>query len=262
MNHEVFETLAQVYAVGALDGDELAQFERHLAQGCPRCEAALRESTETLAKATLAGPPRIPPPDVRESLLRRARVESSAPARAPAPRRGWVRWAVGTAAAVVVGSALTGAYVAGYYEARLGTMAREMAALRRSLQREEASLRAQVAAYQSVVDLLRDPATRVLALRGAGPSPDATGRVIWHATAGGHVFVEKLPPAPPGKTYELWTIAGGTPRAAGLFEVDASGRGSHRAPPAAGPPVDVFAVTLEPAGGVDTPTGPIVLASK
>jgi anti-sigma-K factor RskA len=75
--------------------------------------------------------------------------------------------------------------------------------------------------------------------------------------------VAGLPPAPAGKTYALWTIVGGTPRPAGLFGVDAAGRGTHRiAPVSTGAPARVFAVTVEPEGGVPAPTGPIVLASK
>ena len=48
--HETYETLAAVYAVGALDGDDLAQFEVHLAEGCQPCATALRESREALAR--------------------------------------------------------------------------------------------------------------------------------------------------------------------------------------------------------------------
>jgi anti-sigma-K factor RskA len=108
---------------------------------------------------------------------------------------------------------------------------------------------------------LRDPATRVVALHALEPTPHAAARVIWNEATGGHVVVANLPPAPPRKTYELWTIARGTPRAAGLLATDASGSASRPiAPPERGP-VDVFAVTIEPEGGVAAPTGPTVLTS-
>jgi len=178
-------------------------------------------------------------------------------------RRGWLAWAVGTAAAALAAAAFTGGVVASRYEARLGLMARETAALRQRLQRDIVALEGQLAAYRSAAELLRDPAAQVLALRGVGPSPQATGRVVWHAVNGGHLFVANLPAPPPGKAYELWTIGEGAPQPAGVFQVDAQGRGSHRiAPVDATKPVKVFAVTLEPAGGVPAPTGPMVLASK
>ena len=86
--------------------------------------------------------------------------------------------------------------------------------------------------------------------------------MIWHPVAGGHLFVANLPAPPPGKAYELWTIGDAAPQPAGVFQVDGSGRGTHRiGPVAGGQPVKVFAVTLEPEGGVPAPTGPMVMAS-
>ena len=87
------------------------------------------------------------------------------------------------------------------------------------------------------------------------------GRLIWHETAGGQLFVANLPPAPAGKAYEMWTLGGPAPQPAGVFQVDASGRALHRLQPAGGP-ATTFAVTLEPEAGVPAPTGPIVLASR
>jgi hypothetical protein len=225
----------------------------------------VRETEEAMAAVAGAGPALAPPAHVKEALLRRAAAMAPVPgaARPAAPRAPWLRWAVGTAAAVVVGAAFTGAWVATRYEAQLGQMARQASALRERLRRDEGALREQVALYQSAIDLLRDPATQVITLGGLGPSPQASGRLIWHERAGGQLFVAKLPPAPPGQVYELWTIAGAAPRPAGVFQVDVAGAAVHRvAPLPEGPPVKVFAVTLEPAGGVEAPTGPMVLASK
>jgi anti-sigma-K factor RskA len=259
MNHEPYETLAATYAVGALDGQDLVDFERHLAGGCDVCQAALRESAETLATLARSRPPMIPPPAVKEELLRRI-AAASAPRRATRTRP--LVWAVGTVAAVIAGAAFTGAFVATRYEARLGVMARESAALRARVEHEEAALREQLAVYRSAADLLRDPQAQVVTLRGLGPSPEATARVIWHPANGGYLFVANLPSAPAGKAYELWTIGDAAPQPAGLFQVDASGRAAHRiAPPEGGKPVKVFAVTLEVEAGVSKPEGPMVLAS-
>lgn len=261
MNHDIFETQAAAYVLGALDGRERAEFEAHLAGGCAACEALLGDLRETLVAVAGDEPPRIPPPEVKEALMRRVAASSRGQAGVAADlRRTWLRWALGAAAAMIVGGFLTGSYVAARYEARLGQMARETVALREQLRREQAALRDQLTAYQEVVALLQDPATNVIALRGTGPSPQAQGRVVWNPRAGGRLLVSKLPTAPEGKAYELWTIAGGKPSPAGVFQVDASGQVSHRLEPVSGP-VDVFAVTLEPAGGVPAPTGPIVLAS-
>lgn len=260
MMHEELESLATIYAVGALDGVALAEFEAHLAARCARCEAAVRDHAETLAALAVADVRRIPPPETRALLLRR--LEATAPPRADT-RRAWLRWAVATAVAMIVAAAVTGMYVAARYEAGIGHMARDTAAMRERLRASEAMLHEQVARYAGIAELLRDPATRVVGLHGLGASSGAIGRVVWNQGTGGLVFVGNLPAAPPGKTYEMWTIAGGTPRPAGTFDVDATGTAAHRvAAPAGGPPVEVFAVTLESAGGVQAPSGPMVLASN
>ena len=249
MSHEPFETLAAIYAVGALDGDEVAQFEAHLPT-CPACQAAVRDAEETLARAVLTASPQVPPAAAREALVRRVAERRDVRSRA------WLRWAAATLVAAGAAAVFAGTWVAVRYEARLGQMAREMAAAKEAL-REELSL------DRRAVELLRDPTTRVVDLRGRDGAAAASGRMIWNAAGGGHLLATGLPPAPPGKTYALWAIAGGRSRPVGLFGVDASGRGGHRiAADTASAAVQGFAVTLEPEGGAPAPTGPIVLTSK
>jgi anti-sigma-K factor RskA len=259
MGHETFDELAAVYAVGALDGDDLSRFEAHLASGCDHCSTSLRDSDEALARMVLSGTPAVPPPAVKAALLER--VAADGRGRRARSRAGWVPWAAATAAAAAIAAMITGGVVASRYEAQLGHMARETAGVRQRLQESEESLRREVEVYRHAVELLRDPATRVVDLRGAGPAPEASARLIWHDKTGGQLFVANLPAAPAGKAYELWTIGSGAPQPAGTFQVDASGRGTHRVEPAASAPAK-FAISLEPEGGVPAPTGPIVLASR
>jgi len=257
MSHEPFETHAAVYALGALDGEERAAFEEHLGGGCAACATTVREHGETLADVARGVPPMIPPAHVKADLMRR--VSTTSPGR-PSRRRSWIRWGVATAAAVVAVTAFVAGLVASRYEARIGFMVRETARFRADRERQEAALRDRLALSQGVIDLLQDPATRVVTLGGSGPSPAAVGRLVWHDDRGGYLLVADVPSTPAGKVYELWTISAGQPRPAGVFTVDASGRATHPVA-ATRSPVQVFAVTLEPEGGVPAPTGPIVLAS-
>ena len=48
MSHEELLDLADVYVLGALDGDELSQFERHLSAGCSECRARVKAAGEVL----------------------------------------------------------------------------------------------------------------------------------------------------------------------------------------------------------------------
>jgi anti-sigma-K factor RskA len=240
MNHEAMDLHAAAYALGALDGEELLEFERHRAAGCDRCETFLRDSREALVSLEDSAPLPAPPPSVKEALMRRAAMEGRT-RRQPA-RRAWLPWMITTAAAMAVAALASGLYVSSRYEARVERLARD------------ASSSAQLAA------LLREPGTRLVTLQGTGPAPQAHGRVVWHDVAGGQLVVAGLPRVPEGKAYELWAFRSGTPRPAGVFHVDHAG---HAAVPvaAAGGAVEGFAISVEPVGGVPAPTGPVVLAS-
>ena len=71
-----------------------------------------------------------------------------------------------------------------------------------------------------------------------------------------------LPLAPAGKAYQLWFIAGGRPIPGKVFSAAPSGDGAlnDQIPPVALNNA-VFAITLEPEGGVQAPTGAIYLRS-
>jgi len=101
-------------------------------------------------------------------------------------------------------------------------------------------------------------------LAGLEPSPGAQARLFWNpVTRTGVLFTTGLPFIPREKIYELWAIAGKEVLPAGVFTVKTGGRALFRLPPLPeGLRFDKFAVTVEPAGGVPKPTGPMVLASK
>ncbi len=85
----------------------------------------------------------------------------------------------------------------------------------------------------------------------------------WLRGVGGVLMASGLPMSPPGKTYQLWAIAAGKPVSAGIFTVDQSGTATLQVkPPPAVNSVDMFAVTLEPAGGLPQPSGEMYLAGK
>jgi hypothetical protein len=118
--------------------------------------------------------------------------------------------------------------------------------------------------YTSVINLLRDPATRDFPLYGTGPTPKAAGRFLWNESGEGHIFVNNLPAAPEGKMYAVWTIAQqAAPRYVGTIKTDATGQGGlHINVGRSDQSPETFAVTLEPDGTIAAPTGPMVLVSK
>ncbi|MCL6640327.1 MAG: hypothetical protein K6T92_03035, partial [Candidatus Rokubacteria bacterium] len=166
MSHEPFEDQAAAYALGALDGEERTAFEAHLAAGCSRCEHVLREAREALAEVARSLPSEAPPPAVREALRLRLAAEHPR-GRASRVAGGWRPWAAAAAAAGLA-AVLTGLVVAGRYERRLESLAREVEGARNELRAAQRALDEAGDAARMLADLLRDPATRVMALQGTG----------------------------------------------------------------------------------------------
>jgi anti-sigma-K factor RskA len=238
--HEYWGEQSEIYALGALDGQELKDFEAHLASGCAICDAYVRETRETLNLLHQSLRPMTPAAAVKDRILQQIAGDKVVPITAAQPKqpRRWRRIA-GTLAAGIIGVVLTGTYYHYRYEPRHTV-------------------------YSSVIELLRDPATRDHTLYGAGPTPTAKGRFLWNESGEGHIFVSDLPAAPQGKMYAVWTIAQQSPpRYVGTVETGVSGQGGlHIKTAKSERPAEIFAVTLEPVGTTAAPTGPMVLVSK
>ena len=83
----------------------------------------------------------------------------------------------------------------------------------------------------------------------------ADGQLVVTEGRDAALIVNGLAPAPAGKTYEAWVIQDDTPQPAGIF----SGGGTQTAfaLTQAVPEGATVAVTIEPAGGVNAPTGDV-----
>jgi anti-sigma-K factor RskA len=252
--------LAAGYALGVLAGDERTRFEKLVRARDADALRALRQCEESLARLA-AEHPEAPPASVKAALLARIAAEPppavAARARAmliaPRPRRAvWTVVLTGALAAGIAAAAV-GWTVSARYERRLEALGQQAAELHAEVKRE-----------QSLLAMLGDPVTQVVVLSGQAPSPEARARMLWHEKAGGLLVAAGLPPTPAGRAYQLWAIAGTRPPvSAGVFTVDAQGGASMRVAPLPGvAKVDAFAVTLEPAGGLPAPSGPMVLVGK
>lgn len=251
MNHEEWLAQVDIYALGALDGEELTRFEAHLAAGCGPCEARLREAREALLLLPRSLQPVTPPAAVKARLLSRNAPES--PRRQPRRRPEWLPWGMGFAAFAAAGLVI----VLGW------SLVTTRQAMRR-LEGEVARLQTEAAEREVVLRFLSDPRVRLVRLAGLPPSPGASGELLWNPTARtGLLLTTGLPEAPVDKSYELWALAGNEPIPAGVFRVDRLGRAILRLPQLAeARAFDKFAVTLERAGGVPTPSGPMHLVGS
>jgi quercetin dioxygenase-like cupin family protein len=77
VEHEEFFEQAELFALGVLEGEELRQFEVHLASGCTLCQAKVKESTSALDQFAFSLKPTTPPANLKTTLLER--IDSDKP---------------------------------------------------------------------------------------------------------------------------------------------------------------------------------------
>jgi anti-sigma-K factor RskA len=219
--HDDLSELTGLYVLGALTGAERQAFEAHVA-GCARCAAEVYSFEPVVAALGQMAPPADPSSSVRAQLLA---------AVSPAEPRGWRRtgWLAAAAALLVAIGA------SGY-------------ALR---------LRQQSQDQQAVARVLAAPDLARIDLTGQPVAPTASARALWSRSRGLVFTASNLPPLPAGRVYQLWVLSSQpAPMSAGLLKPDEAGRVTAMIPTPQDMPQPVaMAVTLEPDGGVPSPTG-------
>jgi hypothetical protein len=118
---------------------------------------------------------------------------------------------------------------------------------------------------QQVVETLSSPTAMRVTLSAKPVPPGPTGRIAYDPAKGSLVFLAaKLDPIQLYKTYELWVIPAApnaSPVPAGTFRPDVNGNASVIMPEIPkGVDAKAFGVTIEDAGGSNTPTKPIIMA--
>jgi anti-sigma-K factor RskA len=234
--------LATPFALGALAPDERARFEAHLAE-CGACRAEVQALAEVAARLAEAAPLVTPPPGLRDRILREAR-QARPRGRGRRPLVPWL------AAAACLAIALGLGY--GYLRERAGA---------RQARAALAAVDDSLAARDSLVATLLSPDVGTAALAATGQAPSA--RLYWSPSRRRVVMaVYRLPPAPVGRTYQLWAIAQGKPVSLGVFNTAADGRGTATMAVPLGLTFELSAVTEEPAGGSPQPTQQPFLVGK
>jgi len=240
-DHQWLE-LAAPYALGALDHEERIRFEAHLAD-CATCRAEVQACREVGGLLAYAAPAATPPGALRERVLRAARQ-----VRPIGARRGPVLPWLAAAASIVLALLAGNAY-------------RQERAAREQASRARAAVQDSLGERDSLIATLLSPDATTAALAATGQAPSA--RLFWSPTRHRVVMaVYRLPPAPAGRTYQLWAIAKGKPVSLGIFNTQPDGRltAVMDVPPDLA--FQVTAVTEEPAGGSPQPTQQPFLIGK
>lgn len=262
MTHDEIRTSIDAWALGALPEAEARRVEAHLAE-CPDCQAEAGMAGAVAVGLARSVPDHRPSPAVRAALL--ARAEADRRPAAPLPfvvregpsitaRAGWLA----AAAALLLSAFLT--WDGLRLRDHVATLSSELAEARALVAASDlriASLQNAAERGTSAMAVLTAPDMARIDLAGQPDAPDARARAFWSRERGMVFSASKLPPPPPGKTYQVWVLTSDpAPLSAGLIEPDPQGHVDvvFATPPDIAQPVAV-AVTLEPAGGVPAPTG-------
>ncbi|MER5885787.1 anti-sigma factor [Streptomyces sp. NPDC001941] len=249
MSAAELHTLTGAYALHALDADERAAFETHLAE-CSACTEEVHELSATAARLGLAMT-ETPAPAFKDEVLRRiATVRQDPPhvtpepvtTAVPAPRAGRTRRATRFALAACLAAA-----------AGLGGVAVWQHDAARDAEDRAAQARGEADALTRVL-AAPDARTTVARLSGG-----ATGTVVVSRQQNRAAFLATGLAAPPGgRVYQLWFDDGGTMRPAGLLD---PARGTEAVlMDGAVDGATGMGVTVEPAGGSAQPTSnPVAL---
>jgi anti-sigma-K factor RskA len=278
MDHAEIKDLIPLKALARLEGDEQRAVDEHLGAGCDECERELASFSEALAAMAIAESGSDGPSDRIWSRLQ-TRLDKERPPRRledratrhPSRGRGFAILS-SAAAAAVIAIVVSYALINSRLHSDTSETSDEIAALTAKVievQRNIDTTGDQLAALQAKVAQTTDltlaslgPDAHVVRLAGLPASPSATGTVALSPAQGTAMLeVSGLPPTPDDKEYEVWWIGEKQgPLRAGLFEPSSSGATivSLDLPPP-GEVVLASAITLEPRGGVEKPSGAMYL---
>ena len=272
-----WQDYAASYALDALDDDDRAAFEEHLA-GCARCRDELAAYREAAASIALAAPQRTPPAALRARILDDVKIVRPLPhrpAQAPpvldvaqaVPVNGRVRptsrapWLLAAASLVLALGALA-LYAAA--RGRIATLEDGLANAQQQVGERDAriaALDAVVAERDALIGAALDPRTETATLVAEGAPPAVR---LYRNTQRGRLVIAaaNLPPAPSGRTYQLWGLGTGAPVSLGTFDTSADGTAVIALPLDPAQQFAASAITEEPAGGSPAPTTqPFLLGS-
>ena len=270
MSHDEVLDLAPLYALRALEPEEMAAARRHL-EVCREPHPELAELAGIVPILASAVEPVEPPEGLRARILDAITAPS-----ATAPSTGAARTAA-PEAALPPSRRLAAARVERPSRrsllARLGVSWRTIvvpaaAALavgallvwNLQLQQQVDRVERQSQAVARAVELVAVPGARLATLRpeaGAGP----TGFAVVPPQGEGYLVLRGLDAPPQGMAYQAWFVDDSGPRSAGLVELGSDGVGILTGL-SGGAEGQLMAITIENAAGAVAPTSPPIASGR
>lgn len=238
------ELLYELYALGLLEQDQMAEVRARIEAGDAEAIEGLRRASMLTSSLAYVAPDVKAPAALRRRLL----LAAGAPER----KFGW-GWIAALAALCLALGVVS-------FNMREDVARRESTIT--TLREQLSSSEALVAEARDLYDFLRQPSTINVKFGDTQPAPPR-GQVFINRERGVLLFAGNLPAMPAGRIFEMWFVpkGGGAPIPAGLFRGE-NGQGVHYQRGAVDPTqIAAIAVTLEPESGSTTPTMPILIAA-
>lgn len=261
MVHDDYKEMLPAHALSALDAEDARALNQHLAK-CDECRRELADWENNAAELALGANPAEPSAQARARIMNAVRNEKLRESRVVSfPKNRQDMWTslrpIGAIAAAVLFLVLI------IWILVLVQQNRRLHRENDILAGQNQWMEQEINRSDQFVRMLDEPGAKYTILHGSEQAMAGTGHLVYDRTGQAMLLVDGLPPTPAGKEYQFWSIVGNNPPVpGGTFVPDNVGRGqlTDRVPEQALAGA-VFAVTLEPAGGVTAPTGAIYLRS-
>jgi len=259
-NCDQFRDQIEAYALGALDPEERAGLEAHLATGCVACAKAVNEARWLVSQLAYSAPDAKPSDMLKGRLMQTVRAEGDGkPRQAP---RGHVvpMWMSAAVAALLIFSVYS-AWNTRQLENEIRLANDRSAALLAERRKAEEQLSAAKREAMTTM-IMMDPASHKIDLWGKDAHPE-TLEAKWHSKLGVCVSGDKVAMPAADHVLQVWFIPkkeGAKPMPSAMIRPDASGKFVVLIlnPPEPMDDTKSIAITEEPAGGSAWPTSPIM----
>jgi anti-sigma-K factor RskA len=262
MTHNDYKDMIPARALSALDAAEDRVLADHLAS-CDECSRELDDWNATTTGLAFEASPLEPAPRVRQQILTQVReLKSEATSSKVVPfvqQKKNVWSSLGSLGAIAAAVLFVGVII---YVVVLWQENRAIHLQLNTLVAENNKLKQDVDLQATVLKIISSPGAKMMDLNATPMAPGATAKLAFDQTGHATLMARGLPKAPEGKQYQLWFIVGREKMPGKTFSPDGSGSGVLMDQvPSQAMQSAVFAITLEPSGGVRVPTGQIYLVS-
>jgi anti-sigma-K factor RskA len=255
--HDQFRELIEAHALGALDEQERAALEAHLATGCTECASALAEARWLTSQLAYLAPSAEPSDMLRARLLRTVRAETGATQRATPARTAVPYWLWAGVAALLL-LTLYSTWNARELQKEIQAVNQRADAELKQRQQLQQQLEQELVVAKHEAHILTDPVSKKVDML---PKDKEMPKIeaMWHPELGIFVTGQKVPMPGAHRVLQLWLIPkapGGKPMPSHTFWPDADGKIVVMVddPPEVMAQTKALAITEEPAGGSPQPT--------